>query len=369
MVYLVGAGPGDPELATLKARRVLASADAVFYDALANPALLDWAPASAERCFVGKRAGAHAATQADIHRWLIARARRGGTIVRLKGGDPLVFARAGEEMAVLRRAGVNFEIIPGISAASAAAAAAAVPLTDRHLASGVRFLSAPALVRAPPTPTSETLAVYMGAGRISAIAQSLLDAGWRRATPATAVANASLSGQRIASATLGGLLRRPPRLPAPVLILVGNAVRPRKLRLAAKPQKAVKTGLILMAHGSPLKAWQHDINALARTLAQPGEFSRAAFLVPVTPSLEAVVAEANRAGVRRAVVVPYFLAPGLHVSRDIPALVAAAQRRYPSCRLLLADCLAGHPALRTAVLSRAAAALAVQAMPPLHKRM
>jgi len=364
MVYLVGAGPGDAELATLKARRALERADAVLYDALANPALLEWAPAAAERLFVGKRAGAHAASQADIERWMIARARRGGTVVRLKGGDPLIFARAGEEMAALRRAGVAFEVVPGISAASAAAAAAAVALTDREQAPGVRFLSAPAVVAAPPAPTLETLAIYMGAGRLAAMAEALMAAGWPAGTPALAVARASLPDQETAAVTLGGLRKRVPRLPMPVLLLVGNTARAWKTPARSRRRQPSQPGpgLILMAHGSPLQAWQRDVNALARSLGrsfgQPSEFSRAAYLPPAAPSLEARVAEAVRAGVRRAVVVPYFLAPGLHVRRDIPALVAAAQRRFPRCKLVLADCLAGHAALRTAVLARAEAALA-----------
>lgn len=114
-----------------------------------------------------------------------------------------------------------------------------------------------------------------------------------------------------------------------------------------------------MAHGSPLADWQRGVDQLARDLAQPGQFSRAAYLPPVQPSLGEAVAAAAAAGVRQLAVVPYFLAPGLHVSRDLPALVAAARRRYPRMRIALADCLDGHPALRTAVLARAGEALAV----------
>src|SRR6185437_13507937 len=141
---------------------------------------------------------------------------------------------------------------------------------------------------------------------------------------------------------------------------VGNTARAWKTPARSRRHQPSQPGpgLILMAHGSPLQAWQRDVNALARSLGQPSEFSRASYLPPAAPSLEARVAEAVRAGVRRAVVVPYFLAPGLHVRRDIPALVAAAQRRFPRCKLVLADCLAGHAALRTAVLARAEAALA-----------
>src|SRR6185437_858795 len=202
------------------------------------------------------------------------------------------------------------------------------------------------------------------AGRLAAMAEALMAAGWPAGTPALAVARASLPDQETAAVTLGGLRKRVPRLPMPVLLLVGNTARAWKTPARSRRRQPSQPGpgLILMAHGSPLQAWQRDVNALARSLGrsfgQPSEFSRAAYLPPAAPSLEARVAEAVRTGVRRAVVVPYFLAPGLHVRRDIPALVAAAQRRFPRCKLVLADCLAGHAALRTAVLARAEAALA-----------
>src|SRR5712671_6013934 len=130
-VYLVGAGPGDPELITCKGRRILAAADSILYDHLANDALLDLAPPSAERQYVGKKKSVHAFTQEEICAMLIDRARRGLTVVRLKGGDPFIFGRGGEEAEALAAAGVPFEVVPGITSAIGAPAYAGIPVTHR----------------------------------------------------------------------------------------------------------------------------------------------------------------------------------------------------------------------------------------------
>jgi len=360
-VYLVGAGPGDPELLTVKGQRLLAAADAVLYDALVDPRLLALAPAAAERCYVGKRAGHHALPQAEIARWMIARARRGLAVVRLKGGDPGVFGRAGEELAALRRAGIACELVPGVTAATAAAAAAGVPLTHRGVAPGARLLFGAGVLAAPPPPTTETLVIYMGLAQIAEIAAVLLAQGWARATPACAVERASLPDERVLAAPLSQLAAavRRAALRSPAVLLVGAVAQPAQQaspRGRARPAPPLP-GLILMAHGSPLSGWQRGVHVLARQLAQPGQFCRAAFLPPVAPGLGEVVEAAATAGVRRLVVVPYFLAAGLHVQRDLPALVETEQRRFPKLKLALAACLEGHPALRTAVLSRAAEAM------------
>src|SRR5438067_2701573 len=140
-VYLVGAGPGDPELLTLKGRRVLALADAVLYDHLAPEALLDLAPAGAERVYVGKKKSAHAFTQEEICAMLIERARRGLTVVRLKGGDPYLFGRGGEEVEALADAGIAFEVVPGVTSPLGIAAYSGVPLTHRDHTSVVTFVT------------------------------------------------------------------------------------------------------------------------------------------------------------------------------------------------------------------------------------
>jgi len=359
-VYLVGAGPGDPELLTVKGQRLLAAADAVLYDALVDPRLLELAPAAAERCYVGKRAGHHALAQAEIARWMIARARRGLAVVRLKGGDPGVFGRGGEEMAALRRAGIACELVPGVTAATAAAAAAGVPLTHRGVAPGARLLFGAGVLAAPPAPTTETLVIYMGLAQLKGIAAALLVQGWARATPVCAVERASLPDERVIAAPLSRLAAavRRAELRSPAVLIVGAVAKPPRAAAVRPPRAAPELpGLILMAHGSPLPDWQRGVHELARQLAQPGQFCSAAFLPPVAPGLGEVVEAAAAAGVRRLAVVPYFLAPGLHVRRDLPALVEAERRRFPKLELALASCLEGHPALRTAVLSRAAEAM------------
>ena len=141
-VYLVGAGPGDPELLTVRAVRILQTADIVLHDALVSEAVLALVAPRAEVIHIGKRAGKKLLTQAEINAVLVHYARTGKTVVRLKGGDPLIFGRAGEEMDALREAGVEFEVVPGISASMAAAAAAGVSLTDRRFAAQVMFITA-----------------------------------------------------------------------------------------------------------------------------------------------------------------------------------------------------------------------------------
>src|SRR5271157_2494951 len=140
-VYLVGAGPGDPELITIKGRRILEQADVVFYDRLASAVLLDLAPAHAERVYVGRKQSVRAFTQEEICAMLIERARRGLTVVRLKGGDPFIFGRGGEEAEALAAAGVEFEVIPGVTSAIAVPAFAGIPLTHRDYGSFVAFVT------------------------------------------------------------------------------------------------------------------------------------------------------------------------------------------------------------------------------------
>ena len=140
-VYLIGAGPGDPGLLTLRGKELLARADVVVYDYLVSPRLLEYAPARAERIYVGKRAGTHTLSQEEINRLLVTRGKSGGTVVRLKGGDPFVFGRGGEEALALAEAGIPFEVVPGVTSGIAAPAYAGIPVTHRQLASGVGLLT------------------------------------------------------------------------------------------------------------------------------------------------------------------------------------------------------------------------------------
>jgi uroporphyrin-III C-methyltransferase len=225
-VYLVGAGPGDPELLTLKAARLLAIADVVLYDDLVPTAIL----AHAERGLiinVGKRCGRKNISQEQINAMMIDYARRGMSVVRLKSGDPLVFGRAGEEMDALRSAGVPFEVVPGITAAFAAAAALRRPLTDRRSASSISFSSghhAPGSSQQPASPSGATRVVYMPGRDLRAIAAQLRSEGLAADLPCVLVSRAGQPGQQIVQTTLAQL-ERIAAVPAPAILIAGEALR------------------------------------------------------------------------------------------------------------------------------------------------
>jgi uroporphyrin-III C-methyltransferase len=208
-VSLVGAGPGDPALLTRKAAARLRAADLVLYDALIDPRVLRLAR-RAQRFFVGKRAGRHAMSQQAIHALMIRAARRGRRVVRLKGGDPFVFGRGGEEAIALRTAGVPFEVVPGVTSAVAAPGLAGIPVTHRGVSSGF-FVAGGHDVESFASsirglsPNGVTVVVLMGLGRSSAIASELIARGWTRATPAAVIVDASLPSQQVWRGTLDDL--------------------------------------------------------------------------------------------------------------------------------------------------------------------
>jgi uroporphyrin-III C-methyltransferase len=225
-VFLLGAGPGDPELLTVKAQRILQSADVVLHDSLVGPKILDLIPASAERIDVGKRAGFRLLTQSDINALLVDAARKHKVIVRLKGGDPLLFGRAAEEIDALRAADIPFEVVPGISAAFGAAAAAKVSLTDRRLASHVLFTT---FSRAPESlflpgiglTAETTVVVYMPGTDYLEVSHWLQDAAASPDTPVLVISKACRPEQSQQATTVAGLAELPP-LPAPALLIVGR---------------------------------------------------------------------------------------------------------------------------------------------------
>jgi uroporphyrin-III C-methyltransferase/precorrin-2 dehydrogenase/sirohydrochlorin ferrochelatase/uroporphyrin-III C-methyltransferase len=232
-VYLVGAGPGDPELLTVKAARLLERADAVVYDRLVGEGVLDLVPRGAMRVFVGKASSAHHLRQEEINDLLLRLARPGRLVVRLKGGDPFVFGRGSEEAAHLTRHGVPFAVIPGITAAAGCAAAAGIPLTHRGVASGVRLLTGHCRAGAgldlnwqsladPDT----TLVIYMGLANLPEICARLIAAGLPATTPAAAIASGTMPEQKVCAAPLGELAERvrAAALEAPVLFIVGRVV-------------------------------------------------------------------------------------------------------------------------------------------------
>ncbi len=229
-VYLMGAGPGDPDLLTVKAVRVLRAAEVVLHDDLVSSKILDLIPASTQVRNVGKRCGQAGISQEKIHSLLISAAREGRQVVRLKGGDPLLFGRVGEEMEALSRAGVDFEVIPGVTSAMGAAAAAKIPLTDRRFASKLVFVSNHAAGDTPAIwddviSKDATHVVYMPGADYGEIAARLRAGGLDGQTPCLVVAHATQPEQQIHRTTLRQLALEP-RLPAPALLIVGEVTRP-----------------------------------------------------------------------------------------------------------------------------------------------
>jgi uroporphyrinogen III methyltransferase/synthase len=232
IVYLVGAGPGDPELLTLKARRLVGEADAVVYDYLVAPEVLAWTRPDCERHFVGKKGGSFRCVQQDIDSLLVRLGREGKTVVRLKGGDPFVFGRGGEEAVALVAAGIPFAIVPGVTAALAAAAYAGVPLTHRAHNSAVVFLTGHEDPAKPGRAVrwedfarlGATLCIYMGVHNLDGILRRLQAGGLAADTPALIVQAATTDRHRQALATLGTLAARAAaeQFAAPALVIVGE---------------------------------------------------------------------------------------------------------------------------------------------------
>lgn len=231
-VYLVGAGPGSADLLTLRAARLLSQADAIVYDRLVGDDILALIPAGRERYYVGKAAGHHSVPQAEIGALLVKLAGEGKSVVRLKGGDPGVFGRMGEELDALYAAGLPSEIVPGITAASGAAAAMGMALTDRAHAQQLRFVTAQQC-RVDGTPDwaalarkDETLVFYMGLSKVEAICHGLRGAGLPDDWPMMLIANASLPEQQSLIGTLENMPQKLAEnpLPSPCLIMVGSVV-------------------------------------------------------------------------------------------------------------------------------------------------
>ena len=233
-VILVGAGPGDPELMTLKAVRALKSADVIVHDGLMGDGVLGYARREAQLVSVAKAKGRHARTQAEINTLLVALARDGKIVVRLKGGDPSIFGRGGEEIDMLRASGVDTEVIPGITAATAVAASLQIPLTHRDISRSVTFLSGHAagdgraefdqVDFAALANGKATLAVYMGLSTSGALASRLVESGWPPTTPVLAVARATQEGERRIATTLDGLIASGGALglSGPTLLIIGE---------------------------------------------------------------------------------------------------------------------------------------------------
>lgn len=232
-VAIVGAGPGDPDLLTVKALRALQDADVVVYDRLVAPEILDYARRDADRIYVGKAKGHHSKSQTEINALLVHHARAGRQVVRLKGGDPFVFGRGGEEQAELRAHGITVEVVPGITAAAGCAAAAGIPLTHRGLAQALTIVTGhaedgePDLDWAALAKANQTLAIYMGVSTAGRIAGRLIENGRDRTTPIAIIENGTRADQKIARGHLGEAeaLLKTHSITGPALIIVGEVVR------------------------------------------------------------------------------------------------------------------------------------------------
>lgn len=236
IVYLVGAGPGDPDLLTLKAARLLNQADVVVYDNLVSEGVIRLIRRGAEKIYVGKEKSHHTLPQAEINQLLVTLAKRGKKVVRLKGGDPFVFGRGGEELEILAAEHIAFEVVPGITAASGVSCYAGIPLTHRdyaqtclfttgHLKDGTLDLDWPSLAR-----PNQTIVIYMGLGALSEIAQQLIKHGMPANMPAAIIERGTTQAQRVIASTLETLpnLVHKVGLKSPSLIIVGKVVELRE---------------------------------------------------------------------------------------------------------------------------------------------
>ncbi|PIR34412.1 MAG: uroporphyrinogen-III C-methyltransferase [Alphaproteobacteria bacterium CG11_big_fil_rev_8_21_14_0_20_44_7] len=232
-VYLIGAGPGDPELLTLKAARILTEADAVLYDNLISPSILKLIPDTAEKIYVGKSKSNHTLKQEEINALLIELAGKYSKVIRLKGGDPFIFGRGGEEVEALAAAEIGFEVVPGITAAQACGALLGIPLTHRDFVSGVHFFTGHGCHDIEPgldwdilASEDKTLCIYMGLTNISMICERLAEHGMDKNTDAVVVENGSLPNQRHVFCKLAELPKKieDGAFKSPALVIIGKVV-------------------------------------------------------------------------------------------------------------------------------------------------
>ena len=234
-VFLLGAGPGDPDLMTFKSRRLLQKADVILYDRLVNEAIVDLGRRDAERIYVGKSRGDHTLPQQEINALMIELAEQGKTVARLKGGDPFVFGRGGEELEGLAQRQIPFQVVPGISAANGCACYAGIPLTHRDYAQSVRFITGHLKQDGETLPwdslqkDTETLVVYMGLTALESICEQLIARGWEPGTPAALIERGTLPDQRVHVASLATLhdKAKDAAVGPPTLIIVGKIIEMR----------------------------------------------------------------------------------------------------------------------------------------------
>jgi uroporphyrinogen III methyltransferase / synthase len=288
MVWLVGAGPGDPGLLTLRGRRCLEEAGVIVYDALVNPLILEWARPEAERICAGKRAGAHSLKQSEINELLADCAESGRRVCRLKGGDPFIFGRGGEEALYLRERGIPFEVVPGVTSAVAGPAYAGIPVTHRGISSELRIVTGhetpekqEALVdwEGLSQATQATLVFLMAKLNLEGIAARLMRGAWSGETPAAVIAQATLPAQETVRAPLREIAEAARHLPRPALLVVGEAVRLRET-LAWFERKPLFGRRIVITRA------RRESVALAETLIDLGAEAIVAPMLEMHPPLD-----------------------------------------------------------------------------------
>jgi uroporphyrin-III C-methyltransferase len=231
-VYLIGAGPGDPDLLTMKAHRLLTAADVVLYDRLVGEQIIAMIPETAEKLYVGKAKSLHSLPQEEINALLAVKAKEGKVVVRLKGGDPFIFGRGGEELEELVSEGVPFEVVPGVTAAAGCAAYAGIPLTHREYAQSVRFLTGHLKDGTTELPWDElvhpaqTLVIYMGLTGLESISQSLIRFGMRPSMPVAIVEKGTSKDQRVFTSTMKDIhqVAIDNEVKSPALLIIGEVV-------------------------------------------------------------------------------------------------------------------------------------------------
>lgn len=271
IVYLVGAGPGDPELITVRGLRCLRRADVVIYDRLVNAALLDEVPPWAELIFAGKAPGMHALRQEEINAVMIERAQAGRVVVRLKGGDPFVFGRGGEEVQALAQAGISFEVVPGVTSAIGVPARAGIPVTHRGVSGAFAVVTAHRAadhddVNWAALAAIDTLVVLMGVKRLPQVVAMLIRHGRSPGTPVAIIEGGTEPGERVVTATLGDIAERAALagVRPPATIVIGDVVRLREAlhgRVPAVPDADAGAWTTALAEGPFLhltQVWDGD---------------------------------------------------------------------------------------------------------------
>ena len=233
IVYLVGAGPGDPELLTIKASKILQQCDVVIYDALMNPEILEYISSKAEQIFIGPSRDPNRLNQKEVEQLMVKKASEGLKVVRLKGGDPFVFGRGGEEAEILNKAGIQWDVIPGISSGIAAPAYAGIPLTHRDCADSVTFITGhdgsgkQKIEWKNIKQFNNTLVIFMGIGNLEEIVNQLQESNFKSNTPIAVIESGTTKKQKVRTSTLTGIIAHVKNDPieTPALIVIGEVVK------------------------------------------------------------------------------------------------------------------------------------------------